>query len=46
MKDKGLTPRKALTILQEGRIRGNRITEKQMRYFGAIAGGEIPQPKK
>lgn len=43
--DKTLTPQKALVILQDGRVHGHRLTEKQMKYFGAIAGGEKEKKK-
>lgn len=46
MKSKGLTSRKALTMLQEGYARGHKLTHKQMRYFGAIAGGAKPKAQK
>lgn len=34
-----LKPDKAKKMLSEGKIRGKPITEKQKRYFGAVAGG-------
>lgn len=34
----GLTPQKAKTILHEGVANGHKITDKQRRYFGWIAG--------
>jgi hypothetical protein len=40
MKDGGeLTSNKARTILRDGAVRGNPLTDKQKRFFGAIAGG-------
>ena len=41
-----LTSKKALTMLQEGRVHGKKLTEKQMKFFGAVAGGEKPKRTK
>ena len=40
-----LTKNKALKILQDGTANGHKLTEKQMKFFGAIAGGEKPKKK-
>lgn len=40
-----LTAKKAKTILSDGSIRGHKLTAKQKRFFGAIAGGEKPYAK-
>lgn len=45
-KKKAITAGKALKILQDGRVRGHKLTEKQMKFFGAIAGGEKPKKKR
>ena len=34
---------KARKILRDGKINGKPLTEKQRKYFGAIAGGEKPR---
>jgi len=39
MKNGGLTAAKAKIILHDGTIRGKAITDKQRKYFGAIANG-------
>jgi len=36
-KHKGLTMKKAKTILNEGMVRGHKITLKQRRFFGAAS---------
>lgn len=36
----GLTPAKARKILHDGSVRGHKLTDKQRRYFGAIASGK------
>lgn len=36
----------AKEILRHGKVHGKELTDKQKRYFGAIAGGEIPPPGK
>jgi hypothetical protein len=38
-KAKKLTSRKAKKILRDGSVRGHKLTKKQKRFFGAIAGG-------
>ncbi len=38
-----LTAEKAKLILEEGEARGTPLTEKQKRFFGAIAGGQRPR---
>jgi len=35
-----LTKAKAKKILSEGKISGNRLTQKQRKFFGAIASGQ------
>lgn len=35
-----LTSAKAKKILSDGKVRGKRLTKKQKRFFGAIAGGQ------
>ena len=42
---KKLTKTKAKKILREGRARGKKITSKQKRFFGAVAGGQRPKRK-
>lgn len=34
------TPQKARKILRDKEIRGKRLTDRQRRFFGAIAGGQ------
>lgn len=34
-----LSPQKAKKILRDGSVRGHRLTPKQRRYMGAVAGG-------
>jgi hypothetical protein len=34
-----LTSKKAKTILSDGSVRGHKLTAKQKRYFGWVAGG-------
>jgi len=34
-----LTAKKAKTILGEGMVRGKKLTRKQKRFFGFVAGG-------
>ena len=41
-----VTKSKAKTILREGTARGKKLTAKQKRFFGAIAGGSFGHPKK
>jgi hypothetical protein len=42
-KAKKLTSKKARTILKDGEVKGHKLTKKQKRYFGAIAGGAKPK---
>ena len=42
MANKKLTQDKALEILSDGRVHGKRLTRKQKKFFGAIAGGAEP----
>lgn len=42
---KKLTKRKARLILSEGKVRGHKLTPKQMRFMGARASGS-PVTKK
>lgn len=37
-----LTKTKAKKILKDGTVRGKKLTAKQKRFFGAIAGGQKP----
>lgn len=39
---KKLTSEKALEILSDGRVHGKRLTRKQKKFFGAVAGGAEP----
>jgi hypothetical protein len=43
---KKLTARKAKKILKEGKVHGKPLTERQRRFFGAVAGGQKPGKKK
>lgn len=43
---KKLTSAKAKTILREGVARGKKLTAKQKRFFGAIAGGQKLRRKR
>lgn len=36
-----VSKKKARTILREGRARGKKLTARQKRFFGAIAGGSF-----
>lgn len=38
-KSKKLTGRKAKKILKDGSVRGHKLTAKQRRFFGFVAGG-------
>jgi len=38
--------RKARKILRHGKIRGKRLTKKQRRFFGWIAGGRKPRSRR
>jgi hypothetical protein len=40
------SPAKARKILRDGSVRGKRLTPKQKRYFGLIAGGSKPTHTK
>jgi hypothetical protein len=40
---KKLTAAKAKKILKEGRARGRKLSAKQKRFFGAVAGGQKPR---
>ncbi|MFW6090150.1 MAG: hypothetical protein ACODAB_10380 [Gemmatimonadota bacterium] len=40
---KHVPPEKARKILRDGEVNGKPLTEKQKKYFGAIAGGEKPR---
>lgn len=40
---KRLTKAKARKILRDGEVRGKKLTAKQKKFFGAIAGGEKPK---
>ena len=40
-----LTPGKAKKMLDDGTVHGRGLTDKQKRYFGAIAGGATPMKK-
>jgi len=42
---KGLTAIKAKKILEDGTVRGRALTEKQKKFFGAVAGGATPLKK-
>ena len=43
---KHLTSAKAKKIMRDGMVRGHKLTKKQMKFMGAIAGGERPRRKK
>ena len=40
-----LNAAKARKILKDGSVRGHKLTEKQKRFMGAIAGGQKPKGK-
>ena len=42
---KGLSAAKAKRILEDGKVRGKALTEKQKKFFGAVAGGATPLKK-
>lgn len=44
-KHKKLTSSKARKILREGKTRGKKLTGKQKKFFGAVAGGQKPRKK-
>lgn len=43
---KKLTKGKAKKILSDGSVKGHKLTKKQKRFFGAIAGGQSAKRKK
>lgn len=43
---KRLTRKKAKEILRHGEVRGTPLSERQERFFGAIAGGQKPRKTK
>jgi hypothetical protein len=43
---KKLTSKKAKMILKDDSAQGHKLTGKQKRFFGAIAGGQKPRGKK
>ena len=45
-KRKSLTKAKAREILKDGTAHGKKLTKKQKKFFGAIAGGERPRKRK
>ena len=45
-KAKKLTSAKAKKIMMDGAVRGHKLTKKQKKFFGAIAGGQKPRVKK
>jgi hypothetical protein len=45
-KAKKLTSGKAKKILSDGTVRGHKLSAKQKKFFGAIAGGQKPKAKK
>ena len=38
-----LTKSKAKKILKDKKVRGKKLTTKQRKFFGAVAGGERPR---
>ena len=46
MAGKKLTKAKAKKILKEGIARGKKLSKKQVKFFGAIAGGQKIKKKK
>lgn len=42
----GLTPTKALKILQDGSVKGHDITDKQRKFFGAVYSSGVPSSRK
>ena len=42
----GITPKKARKMLKDGTAQGKSLTDKQKRYFGAIAGGKEDNVRK
>lgn len=45
-KGKSLSGAKAKKILSDGTVRGRKLSKKQKKFFGAIAGGQRPRGKK
>lgn len=45
MKSHKLTATKAKKILSDGMVKGQKLTAKQKKFFGAIAGGNKPKRK-
>jgi hypothetical protein len=43
---KHLTQAKAKKILHDKKVRGKKLTTKQRKLFGAVAGGQKPRRKK
>ena len=43
---KKITPAKARKILKDGMVNGKKLTAKQRKFFGAIAGGQKPKRKR
>lgn len=43
MAAKKLTSKKAKKILKDGTAQGHKLTAKQKRFFGAVAGGQKPR---
>jgi len=43
---KALTKKKAREILSDGSVRGKKLTRKQVKFFGARAGGAPVQRKR
>jgi hypothetical protein len=41
----GITPDKAKRMLEDGTVRGKKLTDRQKAYFGLIAGGGTPRLK-
>jgi hypothetical protein len=44
-KRKTITAAKARKILKDGMVHGKKLTAKQRKFFGAIAGGQKPRKK-
>jgi len=42
---KKLTASKAKKILRDGSVRGKKLSARQKRFFGAVAGGQKPRKK-
>ncbi|MEK7180326.1 MAG: hypothetical protein AAB706_02525 [Patescibacteria group bacterium] len=41
-----LTSAKAKKIMKDGMVRGHKLSAKQKKFMGAIAGGQKPKKKK